>query len=49
MATTLVKSLTRLYSAGTLTKEQIAQRVQSKVLSEADYKAITGEDYPADE
>lgn len=49
MATTLVKSLTRLYEAGRLSKAQIAQRVGNGTITPEDYQTITGEAYPADE
>lgn len=43
--TTLIKSLTRLYESGKLTKEQIAQRVKKGTITEEEYKSITGEKY----
>ncbi len=45
--TILVKSLKRLYGGGSLTKEQIAQRVQKGSINPDDYQYITGEAYPA--
>lgn len=42
---TLVESFKRLYEAGRLTKEQVAARVKSKVISKTEYREITGEDY----
>lgn len=42
---TLVKSLTRLYNGGKLTKEQIAQRVEKGTITPEDYEYITGENY----
>lgn len=47
MASILVNSLKRLYAAGRITKEQVAERVQRGVISEEDYEAITGEAYEA--
>lgn len=47
MASTLVKSLKRLYAAGKLTIEEIAQRVVSGAITEEDYESITGETYSA--
>ncbi len=43
----LVKSLSRLYKNGSLTKEQIAQRVEKGTITPEDYEYITGEAYPA--
>lgn len=45
MATILVNSLKRLYAAGRVTKEQIAERTEKGTITEADYKEITGEEY----
>lgn len=42
----LVESLTRLYSKGRLTKEQIRERVEKGSITAEDYKIITKEDYP---
>lgn len=46
-SSTLVKSLTRLYESGKLTKEQIAERVEKGTITPDDYEQITGEAYPA--
>lgn len=45
---TLVESLKRLYAKGTLSKEQIRERVVKGTITEAEYKYITGEDYEED-
>lgn len=45
---TLVESLKRLYEAGRLTKEQIAQRVTNGAITEAEYEYITGEPFPGE-
>ncbi len=42
---TLIKSLTRLYNKGSLTKEDIAERVEKGTIAPEDYKTITGEVY----
>jgi uncharacterized XkdX family phage protein len=39
----LVNSLKRLYDAGRLTKEQIAERVDRGTITAAEYQQITGE------
>lgn len=49
MASILINSLTRLYKSGQLTKEQIGERVAKGTITPEDYKAITGEDYHADD
>lgn len=41
----LVESLKRMYKKGTLTKEQIAERVTKGSISVDEYKYITGEKY----
>ena len=41
----LVESLKRLYAKGSLTKEQIRERVKKKSITKEEYKYITGEDY----
>lgn len=41
----LVNSLKRLYEAGKLTKEQLAERVEKGTIDEAEYEEITGEAY----
>lgn len=41
----LVNSLKRLYEAGKLTKEQLAERVKKGTIDEEEYKEITGEAY----
>jgi uncharacterized XkdX family phage protein len=43
----LVNSLKRLYDAGRLTKEQIAERVDRGTITQEDYEYITGESYPS--
>lgn len=46
---TLIDSLKRLYNtAGRLTKEQIAARVEKGTIDEAEYEEITGEKYTAE-
>lgn len=45
-SSTLIKSLTRLYNNGSLTKEAIAERVDKGTITPEDYEAITGEVYP---
>ena len=44
---TLVESLKRLYDKNRLTLEQVGERVGKGTISEAEYKYITGPDYPA--
>ncbi len=44
----LVESLKRMYKKGTLTKEQIAERVTKGSISADEYKYITGEEYSGD-
>lgn len=41
----LIESLKRLYNKGTLTMEQIRQRVDKGTISESDFKYITGEEF----
>lgn len=41
----LVESLKRLYTKGTLTKEQIKERVVKKTITPEEYEYITGEKY----
>ena len=41
----LVNSLTRLYEAGRLTKEQVVDRVKKGTITEDEYAVITGETY----
>ena len=41
----LVESLKRLYTKGTLTIEQIRQRVDKGTITKSDFKYITGEDF----
>lgn len=43
----LVNSLKRLYDAGKLTKEQLAERVVKGTIDESEYEEITGETYKA--
>lgn len=45
-SSTLVKSLTRLYNKGALTKEDIAERAEKGTITPEDYEVITGEAYP---
>lgn len=45
----LVESLKRMYKKGTLTKEQIADRVVKGSISAEKYEYITGEKYTGDE
>ena len=44
---TVVESFKRLFAAGRLTKEQIADRVMSGKIDAAEYEYITGEVYEA--
>lgn len=44
----LVNSIKRLYEAGRLTKEQVAERVTKGTLDETEYEEITGETYAAE-
>ena len=41
----LVESLKRMYKKGTLTEEQIAERVTRANISEEEYEYITGEKF----
>lgn len=41
------ESLKRLYAAGRVTKEQIAERVRKGTVSATEYEEITGEQYEA--
>lgn len=43
----VVESFKRLYSAGRLTKEQIAERVVTGKIDAEEYEYITGEAYEA--
>lgn len=45
----LVESLKRMYKKGTLTKEQIAERVTKGSISVEEYEYITGEKYSGGE
>ena len=45
-SSTLIKSLTRLYNKGSLTKEDIAERVEKGTVTQEEYEVITGETYP---
>lgn len=45
----LVESLKRMYKKGTLTKEQIAERVTKESISAEEYEYITGEKYSGGE
>lgn len=49
MASTLALVFKRLYSKGAISKEDVAQRVETGKITQADYKYITGEDYSRDE
>lgn len=40
---TLIESLKRLYNRGTLTRVDIAQRVEKGTITVGDYESITGE------
>ena len=42
-SSTLIKSLTRLYNKGSLTKEDIAERAQKGTITAEEYEQITGE------
>ena len=44
-SSTLIKSLTRLYKNGSLTKEQITERVEKETVTTEEYERITGEAY----
>ncbi len=43
----VVESFKRLYNKGTLTKEQVKERVTNKKITEDEYEYITGEEYAA--
>lgn len=45
----LVESLKRMYKKGTLTEEQIAERVTKGSISAEEYECITGEKYSGGE
>ena len=45
----LVESLKRMYKKGTLTEEQIAERVTKGSISAEEYESITGEKYSGGE
>lgn len=45
----LVESLKRLYKKGTLTQEQVAERVAKGSISAEEYEYITGEKYSGGE
>lgn len=49
MASILVNSLKRLYKAGRITKDQVADRVEKGTISAEDYETITGEAYAGSE
>lgn len=42
----LIESLKRLYTKGSLTEEQVAERVAKGSISAEEYEYITGEKYP---
>lgn len=44
----VVESFKRLFEAGKLTKEQIAERVESGKITEEEYTYITGEELAAE-
>ncbi len=46
-SSTLIKSLTRLYESGRLTKEDVGARVTKGTITPEEFKKITGEDHPA--
>lgn len=41
----LVESLKRLYTKGTLTMEQVKERVLKGTIDETEYRYITGKEY----
>lgn len=43
----VVASFKRLYEAGKVTKDDMKKRVARGIITEDDYKVITGEDYAA--
>lgn len=43
----VVESFKRLYNKGTLTKEQVKERVANGKITEDEYTYITGEEYAA--
>lgn len=45
----LVESLKRLYKKGTITQEQVAERVAKGSISAEEYEYITGEKYSGGE
>ena len=45
MASILVESMKRLYQSGKITKDDVAERVKTGKITEADYEYITGETY----
>lgn len=45
MASILINSLKRLYAAGRITKEQLAERIEKGTITVDDYQEITGEEY----
>lgn len=45
MASILISSLTRLYAAGRVTREQLAERVEKGTITAEDFRTITGEEY----
>ncbi len=45
MANILVNSLKRLYAAGRVTREQLAERVEKGTITAEDFQTITGEEY----
>ena len=48
VSSTLIKSLSRLYKNGVLTKVQIAERVDKGTITAEDYTKITGESFNTD-
>jgi len=45
MNTTVINSMTRLFAAGKITKDDLNIRVQNGKLTKDEFKTITGEDY----
>lgn len=45
MASILIGSLKRLYAAGRVTREQLAERVEKGTITAEDFQTITGEEY----
>ena len=45
MASVLAEPMKRLYRDGKITKEQVAERMESRKISKEDYEYIIGEKY----